>query len=212
MDWQTKKLENERLEAEARKGAEAAKAALPPAPTGKPAWQRTAPEPVKWEPPVCEHCGQATAYLLPLDRGTADIVKAFATAVRNKGMNTIHPGNEMEVPAREWTQYRSVTEGVLTSNQIGNFTRARIHGLLARLEGEAGNWLLTKKGAAFLRGQAVPRYAIVKKTTAEMRSHKDEYYEPDTETITIFDLLREDDYWHTGMADFEIVEGRVIAA
>ena len=196
MDWQTTQLEKQRIKELAEAGGEKSKH------TG----------PLEWKPPTCEHCGQQTEYILPLDRGTADIVKAFAAAVRIKGTNTIHPKKEMEIPAREWTQFRSITEGVLTSNQIGNFTRARIHGLLARLEGEAGNWLLTKKGGAFLRGQAVPRYAIVKKTTADERSHKEEYYEPETETITVFDLLHEDDYWHTGMADFEIVEGRVIPA
>ena len=84
-----------------------------------------------FEPEICECCGQAQTYLLPIDWGTALIVKAVARAIRLKGINAIHPVKEMEVPAKGWNYGMAINDGKLTSNQIGNFTRARVHGLIA---------------------------------------------------------------------------------
>lgn len=157
---------------------------------------------------VCGECGQFKTYLLALDRGTATIVKAVAAAIRNKGTNIIHPTKEMEVPAAEWTYERAVHAGVLTSMQIGNLTRARVHGLLARVKGEPGNWCLTTKGARFLRGEAVPRFAIIRKSRRGDGSHKEEYFEPERYTITVQELGREHETWVA--IDYEIIEGRVV--
>lgn len=157
---------------------------------------------------ICGECGQAKTYLLPLDRGTTVIVSAFAAAVRHKGINVIHPTKEMEVPAKQWNLNRANTEGVLTSTQIGNLTRARVHGLLARVKGEAGNWCMTTKGAQFLKNVPVPRFAVMRKSTAEKRSHKDEYFEPEKYLITASELAREGENW--AAIDFQIVDGRIV--
>lgn len=162
----------------------------------------------KYEKEICSECGQFKTYLLPLDRGTATIVKAFSTAVRNKGINIIHPTKEMEVPAKEWSYERAIHAGVLTSTQIGNFTRARVHGLIARVKGEAGNWCLTTKGSQFLKGQKVPQFAIIRKSKAGERSHKDEYFEPEKFQIDIYELSKQEEVW-MGI-DFEIQEGRIV--
>ena len=166
-----------------------------------------------FEPEICTNCGQAETYLLPIDWGTALIVKAVAAAVRRKGINLIHPTKEMEVPATEWNYDRAVSEGVLTSTMIGNFTRARVHGLIARDRREPGNWLLTRKGAEFLRGGSIPRLAVIRKTTKteEGRSHKEEYFMDDQYTCTIRDLeaMKKDAPKWEGI-DFDIVEGRIV--
>lgn len=158
---------------------------------------------------VCHECGQSTTYLLALDRGTAIIVKAVAAAIKRKGINIIHPKKEMEVPIKEWSYSVAVPNGLLTSVQIGNMTRARVHGLIARIKGEPGNWCLTSKGAKFLRGEPVPRYAIIRKTRSGERSRKDDYYMPDTHTVTVNEIDTEGaKYWEP--IGFDIVEGRVV--
>lgn len=157
---------------------------------------------------ACPHCGQNTTYLLPLDRGTSIIVKAIAAAVRNKGINMVHPGKEMQVLRKDWNYTRAVNEGVLTDNQIGNMTRARVHGLIARVQKEPGNWCLTSKGAKFLRGERVPQFAVIRKTTAGDRSHKEEYYEPEAYTTDVYQLAKQDEVWIA--IDFDIREGRIV--
>lgn len=171
-----------------------------------------------FKPDVCIACGQAKTYALPIDWGTALIVKAVAAAVRRKGINVIHPTKEMEVPGKEWSYERAVREGVLTSMQIGNFTRARVHGLIARYKKEPGNWVLTKKGAAFLRGHLVPRLAVIEKTRkgttdgGGSRSHKQAYFKPDEITCTIHEIRsrRKKGYPTWEGIDFDIVEGRIV--
>lgn len=161
---------------------------------------------------VCEHCNQAKTYLLPIDWGTALIVKAFARAIRNKGINTIHPTKEMLVRNNEWTYQRALEEGVLTSNQIGNFTRARVHGLLARNKEHAGNWILTRKGAAFLRGERIPKLAIIEKSRKVEggRSHKQDYYKPEEYTVDVHSITKKGYTEPWEGIDFEIVEGNII--
>lgn len=167
-----------------------------------------------FEAEVCEHCGQAQTYLLPIDWGTALIVKAVAAAIRHKGINFIHPTKEMEVPAKEWSYERAIRDGVLTSTQIGNFTRARVHGLIARHQSEPGNWLLTKKGAQFLRGQRVPRLAVIRKsrrTEDKARSHKEEYFEPEANTCTVHEIMHPGSKYPVWEGiDFDIIEGRIV--
>jgi hypothetical protein len=160
---------------------------------------------------VCDCCGQAKTYLLPVDYGTALIVKAVAAYVRHKGINVVHPTKEMEVPAREWSPTRAVREGVLTSTQIGNFTRARVHGLIAKYRQEPGNWVLTSKGARFLKGERIPKLAIVEKTKKGDASHKQDYHMPDDFNVTIHELTdpRSDEPMWNGI-DFDILEGRII--
>lgn len=167
--------------------------------------------PYDYHEEVCECCGQAKTYLLPVDTGTALIVKAVAARVRAKGINVVHPTKEMEVPARDWTYTRAIREGVLTSTQIGNFTRARVHGLIARYRGEPGNWVLTTKGARFLKGERIPKLAIVQKTKKGDASHKQDYHMPDVHTVTVHEVMnpRSNDPVWEGI-DFDILEGHII--
>lgn len=159
---------------------------------------------IKYERERCEHCGQTTTYLVPLDRGAAIIVKALAAAIRRKGINCIHPVKEMEVPRREWSYERAITEGVLPSNFIDNFSRVRFHGLIARVKGAAGNWCLTSKGVRFLKGEPMPRYVIRSKAAKRNLG----YYEPGALTVTIYELAKEGETWQG--INFDIVEGRIV--
>ncbi len=159
---------------------------------------------------VCEECGQAVEYIIPVDKGTVTIVKALARFIQKKGINFVHPTKEMEVPAKEWTYTRAITEGVLTSTQIGNLTRPRVHGLIAKVEGEAGNWCITKKGQDFLSGKVIPRFAIISKSAVGHGegSHKEEYWKPEEYTIEAHEFTAGDPPWE-GFT-FEIQQGRVI--
>ena len=163
-------------------------------------------------PEICKCCGQARTYLLPIDWGTTVILKAVAAAVRNKGINMIHPTKEMEMPSSNWTYYAAIHHGMLTSTQIGNMTRARVHGLIARSQKEAGNWVLTRKGAAFLRGERIPRLAVIEKTrkTEGGRSHKIDYFKPEENTCTVHEINTNEDIPVWEGIDFDIVEGRIV--
>ena len=144
----------------------------------------------------CKCCGQSETYILAIDKGTAKIVKAIALFIGQKGINVVHPRKEMEGT-------------YLTSNEVGNLSRARYHGLIARLKGESGNYVLTRKGASFLRGEAIPTYAIIsKKFKANVG-----YWKPE-ETVIIQDFNPKNpngdsnDYWRG--INYQIVEGHII--
>lgn len=153
---------------------------------------KTDPMPeINYNPPVCDSCHQSLTYLLPVDRGTFEIVKAIAVFIGQKGINRVHPRKEME------GEY-------LTSNQVGNLSRARFHGLIARVRDEKGNYLLTRKGAQFLRGEAIPKYAIISKV-----DHKNAgYFEEQKLTVTVRDLIGKEERWEG--INFTIEEGRVV--
>ena len=142
---------------------------------------------IEYKPEICEHCGQTETYILGLDHGTVDIVRAIAKKIGEKGINIVHPRKE----------------NVLTNTQWCNIARPRFHGLIAAVKGKRGNFLLTKKGAAFLRGETVPRYAIVSK----VEGHQIGYFEQENNKVTISDLLAKGEYWE-GIG-YDIVDGEV---
>lgn len=147
---------------------------------------------VSYQPEVCQACNQSCTYLLGLDEGTTDIVKAIARFIGQKGINAVHPRKEMEGT-------------LLTSNQVGNLSRTRFHGLIAAIEGEKGNYLLTRKGVNFLKGARIPRYAIISKVEKRQVG----YFEEESLTCVISDFQGSDEPYWMG-CNFEIVEGRII--
>lgn len=153
---------------------------------------------IKFEPHICEACNQTTEYILPIDRGTVDILRAISVAIGRKGINAIHPRKEIE------REKSDIENGFLNSNQVGNLSRPRFHGLIASLDGAAGNYCLTRKGAKFLRGEPVPRYAIISKS----EGHQKGYFHPDELVCTINDFKNPDEYWEA--INYEIEDGRVI--
>ena len=146
---------------------------------------------IHYDPEICQACGQSTTYLLLIDRGTVKIMKEIARFIGRKGINVVHPRKEME------GEY-------LTSNDVGNLSRPRFHGLIARVREHKGNYCLTKKGAKFLRGESVPKCAIISKS----EGHNIGYYEPTLLFCTIDDFRNEDEYWEG--INYDIVEGIIV--
>jgi predicted transcriptional regulator len=142
-------------------------------------------------PEECGCCGQSTTYALAIDKGTVEIVKQIALFIEKKGINVVHPRKELEGNG-------------LSSNQVGNLTRPRSHGLIAKVKGEAGNYCITEKGLDFLKGKTVPRVAIMSKKDGVQVG----YHEPDTNLCTVTDFNSDGEYWEG--VNYEIREGRII--
>jgi len=140
-------------------------------------------------PDVCPHCTQTTNYEMTLDRGTALIVLAIANAVRRLGRNRVHVADEMLAQHDGGRSFAEmVGAGYMTPKMYTNVSRARRHGLVAFAEGRGGGeYLLTRKGAAFLRGELVPRMAVVSKVTG----HNSGYW-PEGGTVRVGELLKRD--------------------
>ncbi len=145
---------------------------------------------VDYKPERCECCGQTTTYILAIDRGTANIVKQIALFIEKKGINIVHPRKEMEGDK-------------LSSNEVGNLSRARYHGLIAKASDNPGNYVMTNKGIKFLQGELIPRFAIVSKTEKCQVG----YYLPDENKITFKEAMKGEQW--DGI-NYEIVEGRVV--
>lgn len=149
-------------------------------------------------PTVCDHCGQTTDYHIKLDRGSALIVLAIYSAVRAKNENRVHLRNEMEVSKGTYggNYMGMVRDGYMTSVMIDNVLRPKYHGLVAQVEGGGqGEYLITPKGARFLRGEPVPRTAIIEKRT----HHKLRYLDED-DRVTFRELLIKEPMWNIDLA------------
>lgn len=148
---------------------------------------------IGFEPEKCECCGQTKTYVLGIDKGTVEIVKQVARAIGKKKVNCIHVNKEL------------VAEGYITPIQMTNMSRPRSHGLIAHVKGEnmKGNYLLTRKGAAFLRGDVIPKYAIMSKADG----HQIGYHEPEKYQCTVNDFAGKE-YWEG--INYDIVEGRIV--
>lgn len=157
-----------------------------------------------YKSPVCAGCKQTTTTLYSIDTGSADLVKAISVAVRLKGKNAVHMRKEMEVGKKEWSYERLLNEGKITSSMTQNSIRPHKHGLIAKVRGETGVWCLTTKGARFLRGERIAKYAIQDKAT----KHIVGYWEPEKYTVTIGELHRKNTpYWEG--AGYDIVDGEI---
>lgn len=157
-----------------------------------------------YTPQKCECCGQTATYVLAIDRGTVDIVKAISVAIRRKGINVIHPRKEMECTGKKLSYQDMVQNGQLTSNQVGNLSRARFHGLIAAVRGHAGSYCLTTKGAQFLKGASVPKFAIISKSDGRQIG----YWEEEKNQCTIRDFTPDTEYWEG--INFSVMDWRIV--
>lgn len=112
----------------------------------------------------------------------------------------------MEVSHDQLDYFTMVREGKLTSNQVGNLSRPRFHGLIAKVKGKemAGNYCLTSKGARFLKGEQIAKYAIISKE----QKHQIGYYEDDVYFCTTKDFLPDVEYWEG--INFSIDAGQIV--
>lgn len=141
----------------------------------------------QFKPDTCSCCGQKLNYLLSLNKGSAKIVAFMLEAVRRKGKNDIHVSSELK-------PFGSV------HNFVCNMSRPRYHGLVAFTGDQRGHYCLTRKGGSFLRGEAVPKHAIINMVTG----HQDGYWRPEEETVTIGELMQKQFNWDDGQS--EVIE------
>jgi hypothetical protein len=159
----------------------------------------------KFKPDVCPHCQQTTNYEARLDKGTANIVLSIWYAIRRLQRNRVHLHNDMECMSKTYPDYNAIVQsGRMTSKMINNIFKARYHGLVARAGDKGdGEFLLTPKGAGFVRGKPVALRAIADKLTHTNAG----YINPETETVTINKLLRkETPWWDLSVFEYEPVE------
>lgn len=97
----------------------------------------------------CENCGAAMKiWKQKLTPGLVGLLAKFATKVHETGVNDVHLSSQMSVKA----------------NDLCNFPKLRYFGFVAKVKDASGNhvgghWLLTRRGAQFLRGELeVPSY------------------------------------------------------
>jgi len=159
-----------------------------------------ADRPVKFTASVCGGCDQTKDYAMALDRGTALIMMAFANAVRRLDRNRIHVTDEMiGAAARGDDFFRQIEQGFMTLSMQHNIAKPRYHGLLAFAGRGSGEYILTRKGAEFLKGGKVPRVAIIDKVHGKNAG----YWEPGGE-VTILQLLRSrGEFWDWDMTTVE---------
>lgn len=158
---------------------------------------------MKFKAQVCECCGQTKDYALPLSRGLAMATIAIFNAIQRLERNRVHVGHEMVRPISDFgdkkTAYRTmVSEGYMTFRMEGNLSFLHRHGIVASAQ-DAGEWLLTPKGGKFLRGEEVPKVAIVSKVTG----HQTGYWAEGGMT-TIGELLKASTpWWNAPMTEVE---------
>lgn len=136
----------------------------------------------KYQPTICECCGQTTTYRLGLDRGSVEIVIDILKGISAKNLNEIHPTKELGWSKEKDKQWF-----------VTNLSRPRFHGLIAYVKNKPGYYCLTKKAGEFLRGKSIPQFAIVSKVTG----HQEGYWQPERYRITRGEVLKDDDipYW-----------------
>jgi len=141
----------------------------------------------------CEHCGQSIGYDSSVSKGTVWVLKTIYQKVAEKNVNAVHIEKEL------------VQTGRLTGNQGRNCIHMVRLGLIAHIDGEPGNYCLTRKGVAFLNGDAIPKRVSVSKKTID---HGSVTTTASDETCVIQDFNRKGEYWE--VPGFEIQEGRII--
>jgi hypothetical protein len=135
------------------------------------------PKKLGYMPDICPCCKQSCTYIVAIDRGAVELMRAIARYVQMEGVNKVHIRDDLEKKLK-W----------ITSVHTGNLSKPRMHGLIARYkengERKAGYYLLTKKGSDFLKGASIPRYAIASK----VESHQVGYFAENDLKCTINDF------------------------
>lgn len=153
--------------------------------------------PIKYQPKSCESCQQTTDYVSKLNKGMASFLVTFARAVTIKAENRVRLTEIMVDPKTpEWSSaQKRAAEGKITQTQYNNFSHLCRHGLIVNVE--TGVFVLTKKGAAFLRGEPVERAAVVEK-----RTHSNIGYVADADgkivMTDIWEVMKSRDGWWSG--------------
>lgn len=108
---------------------------------------------MKPEIKTCEHCGASLRKnwhkLTPL---LVTALLKFHRAVKRRGENKVHYIHDM-------------TDEPLTISENKNWSKLRFHGLIAKYrengKHKSGYWVLTRRGAQFLRGEIRVPYEVL---------------------------------------------------
>ncbi len=143
-----------------------------------------------FKPHVCGECHQTTEYDVALSRGAATLAIAFYNAIRRENRNIVHFGNDMVRDPKDFNNFRDMVEGGWCTHKMSEafVTVLHRHGIIASRGN--GEWVLTPKGAAFLRNEEVWKVCIADKTTG----HQSGYWEPSGLT-KITTLLNTKEAW-----------------
>ena len=131
----------------------------------------------------CPYCGASLKmFWHKLTPGLVLTLVKIHRAIAKKKENRIHTHKEM----------------TLTTSEHMNMTKLRFHGLIAkcRKDGkiERGYWLITRRGAQFLRGEiAVPK---------RVQTFRNKVVNHDLENVTIKDVMKSTPFFET-FEDFE---------
>lgn len=113
----------------------------------------------------CPHCGASmTVWRHNINIGLVDSLRKMANEIRKTGVNSVNVRTELN----------------LTKVRYNNFQKLRYFGLVHHVKHNGmsvkGNWLITKRGWAFLRGDiAVSRYILTFRNRIEARSDARKY-------------------------------------
>lgn len=134
----------------------------------------------------CPHCGASMKmYWHRLNSGLVHALVKVYTRVVEK--------NENKVSKKELN---------LTHSEYGNFQKLRFHALIAKYKENGqwvrGTWLLTHRGAQFLRGEIqIPR---------KVQTFRNKITAYDEEYVTVTDVIKERPYWDTAETFIEFAD------
>jgi hypothetical protein len=124
----------------------------------------------------CEHCGaRLKKYWHGLSQGLVRTLIKIYKGVADKKENMINPHHELD----------------LTTVEHMNMTKLRFHGLIAKVkedgEVQRGFWLITQRGADFLKGQI--------QVPSRVQTFRNKVVDHSTDLVTITDVMRDAVYW-----------------
>jgi hypothetical protein len=140
----------------------------------------------------CPHCGALMReYWHSLTPGVVSALIKLHKAVIFYGRNEIHIHDEMKASGNY--------EIKLTDHEWNNFTKLRFHGLAAKCDAprnnKSGHWLLTARGAQFLRGEL--------EVPLRVRTYRNRVIDHSDELVGIRKFKDQIPYFET-MFDYEV--------
>lgn len=141
----------------------------------------------------CPHCGaKMQSYWHRLTPGIVKALVKMRAGIAKSGVNHINPAKDLDG-----------TDLELTKNERGNLSKLRFHALIAKYsenhKRQQGEWLITRRGFAFLRGEeSVPR---------RVKTYRNRVVDHDEVLVTIADILHDVPYFER-LQDIEAEPGQ----
>lgn len=142
---------------------------------------------------LCPHCGaKMKAYWHRLTPGIVKALVKMRAGIAKTQVNKINPSVDLDG-----------TDHEMTKNERSNLSKLRFHALIAKVnedgERQQGEWLITKRGFAFLRGEeAVPM---------RVKTYRNKVVDHDERLVTIGDVIGSTPYFER-LEDIEAEPGQ----